>query len=240
MALTSHGSLDEAFGHGGVIATALPPGAEDLTMARTDGGELLVGGSATPDESTTCMIFHIREYQPTGAPAREFRPIVGYGDGAKSTSCREGNAQIPQFDSAKLTSIVTLPSGGFIAVGVGSGTDPTQSGGFMCWHEADGALDADVGSNESGVMTFPGGPDLNEQIEAVAEPDSGFVAAMSNSHGVSLRPIAPSGSVGRVLTVNSPGQAADIAVADAGSGKILIVSSASGIWHIARYRYISP
>ena len=156
MALTSHGSLDKAFGHGGVIATALPLGAENLTMARTDGGELLVGGSATPDESTTCMIFHIREYQPTGAPAREFRPIIGYGDGAKSTSCREGNAQIPQFDSAKLTSIVTLPSGGFIAVGVGSGQDPTQSGGFMCWHEADGDLDADVGSNESGVSDVSG------------------------------------------------------------------------------------
>ena len=62
---------------------------------------------------------------------------------------------------------------------------------------------------------------------------------MATQRYVALTPIAPAGMKGHEPTVTPPGNNPRIAVADAGSGKIMVVSAASGYWNLANFQYES-
>ena len=235
--LTPTGSREPKFGAHGVVTTDLGPSAGTVTMALTsDGHHLLLGSNEAPNDSTDCA-FTIEEYGSSGVrvPKRDFRTIVGAGRGV---GCNTANTTIPPFPFAQLTSLLSLPDGDFLAIGLGSSdaTPPLSlySDAFFCWYDSNGLLEPHF--NRDGILFILGS---DNQIAAVAEPGNDIVAGIAGQSGISLTPIEPSGAKGVGVHL-SPGPFPTFALGPAGGGKILLIFEVSGHWQLARYVFVSP
>jgi uncharacterized delta-60 repeat protein len=242
IALRGDGSLDPTFGNHGVVTADQGVYAASLTM--THDGHLLLGSSpAGGAAQVPCSEFTLEEYRSSGLRESRFTKVVGTGTGA---FCPGVTTKIPGFDFAHLTSVLALPGGDFFAFGFAfTDTNPVaiaghRYGAFLVKYHADGSIDPSFGRD--GILTLPVGvrSPVNgispvEQTGALAEPGGGVVVAIAGEQGISLVLLTPTGGVDKRVQVPAAGQSPSFALGDAGGGKVLVVSEASGVWSVARY-----
>jgi hypothetical protein len=225
IALRANGSLDPAFGQQGVVTTDLHSNLGGLMIPTAD-GHLLLGSNV---DFMGCADFSIEKYRSSGVRDQSFTTVHG-GDYYIST-------RIPGYQSAQLVTLLTLPSGDFVAlVHAANSCTPgnfyTYAAVLVRYHP-NGSIDRTLGKN--GIVKLPGLGNPQVQPGAVGQPDGGVVVALAGSSGLSLLSISPTARVDKQVPVPSVGLSPSIAVGDAGRGKVLIVSDASGQWSVARF-----
>jgi uncharacterized delta-60 repeat protein len=234
IALRSNGSLDPSFGNHGVVTADRSVAAVSLTM--TPDGSLLLGSQPMFGAAVEpCSEFTVEKYLPSGTPARGFTKIVGSGTGS---FCPDTTTRIPGYDNSELTSVLSLPGGNFFVFGTAfsdaQSADNQRASVFLVKYHADGSIDRSFGNG--GIVTLPGlGTDQMDQTSAQTGPGGGVVVAVAGKLGLSLVSVTPTGEVEKPVHVPTPSSSSSIALGNAGSGRVLVVSVASGQLSVARY-----
>ncbi len=184
----SNGSLDTAFGNGGIVTTSFPgQGSYAFALALQTDGKILAAGTdfvnfSSDDSSNTD--FALARYNPNGTPDLTF------GGGGQITTDFDG------FNDDAF-SVLLQPDGKIVAVG--SAKNPTNFYDFAAArYLANGSIDPTFGSAGK-VRTDFGDHNFDQARSAVLQPDGKIVAAgfaISQNGGVQNFAIARYGSNG--------------------------------------------
>ncbi len=164
----SNGSVDTAFGTGGIVITDFN---NDVDFASSlviqPDGKMVVGGW-TYNRNNSSYDFALARYDLNGNLDN------GFGSGGKIVSDFGSIPNDPRDDI--LTSMVLQPDGKILAAGIGEPTRNTTSADFAIWRfNSNGSLDTTFGT--SGRVAT----DFNETIDAAysiaLQPDGKFVVA---------------------------------------------------------------
>jgi len=159
---TADGHLDEAFGHGGVVAERTPQGGltPEALVIQADGKTVLVGTSS--DLATAAVGFGLARYNPDGTLD------AGFGTGGRVLT-RVGAA------TAEAHAVALQPDGDIVVAGSGFMTSAGVSSFAVARYTSDGSLDPGFGV--SGVVLTPMAASGAEARAMVLQADGGLVVA---------------------------------------------------------------
>jgi uncharacterized delta-60 repeat protein len=210
----ANGTLDTAFGSGGMVITDFGAGEFAFELALQADGKIIAAGMSGSD-------FALARYNPNGSLDATF----GTG-GEVTTDCGSSS------DSA--FGVVVQADGKIIAGGVGSGDVA------LARYNANGSLDPTFGSG--GRVTTDLGSSFDVANTLALQGDGKIVAAGGNSSDFALVRYSPNGSLdtsfgsGGVTTTDfgSSDSAFDVAVQT--DGKIVAVGGNNADFTLARYQ----
>ena len=163
---TADGSLDPAFGVGGVVTTSIGrgPDAASALVLQPDGKLVAAGGASNGTDEDFALV----RYNTDGS----LDPSFGVG-GVVTTSIGPGNEEV--------SAVVLQPDGKLVAAG--SASNGTDRDFALVRYTATGKLDPSFGKGGTGTVTTPIGPGGDWAGALVLQPDGKLVVAGETFNG---------------------------------------------------------
>jgi len=155
-----HGSLDQAFGNGGIVTTAIGRWSEADALVIQPDGKLLVAGETSGDRVSPWCAFALVRYNPDGSLDTDF------GKGGEVTTAGP-------YGCSSVDALVLQPDGKLVAAGFSEQTSTKRSVGLLVRYNPDGSIDRSFGTRGK-VVTADAG------IGLVLQPDGKLVTAGSS------------------------------------------------------------